>query len=493
MPMNKGDPMEKKLVSIIIPIYNAGKYLDECLESVINQTYDNLEIILLPGFSNDNSTSICEEWAAKDSRILITPQDKNCTGYARNKGISAAHGEYIAFCDADDKMLPEFVEEMISSAIENDSDIVECEYYNASEDLSSLSPYTVPELLSDFPHSFYERFGSSAVWKYMVKKAFWTSNGFRFPESNRMEDLAVYSLIFAKASKVNFIYKPLYIYRDNPHSVMHTPPDIQTRFDNFIFIASFMVSEHKRLDCFSQSKNTILSQLEHHAGYFPKAFPDSMKKDIPRWENLFTDKFKDLFGHKISVFEIRAFGWGSVGTGKLCSIMTKTASIDGKYISQMTFRGVTSENIRLQLEEILKAYKPNIILLDLLEETDYIVKYDGDIEEYLKQWFLGVSIFSGIMHSLCPDAHIFVVEKYLAHKHLEAEEMKEFENTDDINILNELLGIMYKNISASIAESIFIPSIPDSSRYSLDNDPKGGHTFDEAYYYEEIIDIIHDL
>ncbi|WP_042256406.1 glycosyltransferase family 2 protein [Butyrivibrio proteoclasticus] len=485
--------MNKKLVSIIIPIYNAEKYLDECLESVTGQTYDNLEIILLPGASNDNSISICKKWAQNDSRILITPQDKNCTGYARNKGISAAHGEYIAFCDADDKMLPEFVEEMISSAIENDSDIVECEYYNASEDLSSLSPYTVPELLSDFPHSFYERFGSSSVWKYLVRRSFWTSNELRFPESNLMEDLAVYSLLFAAASKVSYVYKPLYIYRANPHSVMHTLPDIQMRFDNFMFIASFIVNEHKRLGCYSTSKNTTLSQLEHHAEYFFQKFPNSMKKEVPLWEARFTEEFKKLFDHKISVFEIRAFGWGSVGTGKLSSIMTKTSSIDGKFISQMTFRGVTSENIRLQLEEILKAYKPNIILLDLLEETDYIVKYNGDIEEYLKQWFLGVSIFSGIIHSLCPDAHIFVVEKYLAHKHLEAEEMKEFENTDDINILNELLGIMYKNISASIAESIFIPSIPDSSRYSLDNDPKGGHTFDEAYYYEEIIDIIHDL
>ena len=104
-------------------------------------------------------------WAEKDSRIVIVTQDKNCTGYARNKGIQFSNRQYIAFCDVDDKMISTYVEEMLFSALANNSDIIECEYYSSSEDLSQLKPYTDLELLSSLPHSFYEQFGSSSVWR----------------------------------------------------------------------------------------------------------------------------------------------------------------------------------------------------------------------------------------------------------------------------------------------------------------------------------------
>ena len=88
--------MNKPLVSVIVPVLNVEKYLDECVSSIVSQTYDNLDIILLPGTSTDNSTMICNDWVKKDNRIRIVEQDKNCLGYARNKGIENAKGEYIA-------------------------------------------------------------------------------------------------------------------------------------------------------------------------------------------------------------------------------------------------------------------------------------------------------------------------------------------------------------------------------------------------------------
>lgn len=483
--------MEQVLVSVIVPVYNAEKYLSECIESLISQTYQNIEIILLPGQSNDDSTRICFKWAQKDTRILIIPQDKNCTGYARNKGILAANGKYIAFCDADDKMAPTYIEEMIYSAIINDSDIVECEYYNASEDLSSLTPYTILETLSGLPHSFYERFGSSSVWRYILKKSFWTENKFAFPETNRMEDLAIYSLLFAKAKKTSIIYKPLYVYRTNPHSVMHSSANIESVISNYTDIADYMVKEHKRLDTYSFAKETILRQLEYHGGYILDDYPALPASEKSKYEHTISDILKKMFRCNISTFEVKAFGWGSNSTGLLCNLLTKQHSSNGRYISKMTMRGMINANIKSQLEILLSDYAPNVIVVDLLEETDYLINYQEDIMKYLEEWALGVKCFSDTLKKNTPCAHIFIIEKYLATKHLINGNLIDYAQIEDIGVLNELLVVMYQTLRRSIPNNTFIGHIPSSERYSLSNDPKDGHNYDQTYYNEKIMDALH--
>ena len=104
--------LDNPKISVIVPVYNAAKYLDECVRAIAEQTFTSFEVILLPGNSKDNSTEICEEWVNKDHRIRIVPQDINSVAYARNKGITDAKGDYIAFCDADDLYLPTYLEKM---------------------------------------------------------------------------------------------------------------------------------------------------------------------------------------------------------------------------------------------------------------------------------------------------------------------------------------------------------------------------------------------
>ncbi len=488
---NERSLIDRMLISIIIPVFNAEKYLDECIESVVNQTYTELEIILLPGQSGDRSTEICHEWAGKDSRIKIVDQDKNCTGYARNKGIAFSNGEYVAFCDADDKMLPTYIEEMAGSAISNNSDIVECEYYDASEDLSQLTAYTIPELLSDFPHNFYECFGSSSVWRYIIKRNFWVDNGFKFPEANRMEDLAVYSLLFAKANNVSFVYKPLYLYRANPNSIMHTLSSINSVMDNYSYIADYITEEHRRYGVFENTKKTILNQLEYHAGFILDSCSGLTNEIHTGWEEKITNKLKSLFDCNLTSFEVKALGWGSKGTGILCNLLTKQCSADGRYTSNMTLRAMTNDSITAQLEAVILDYRPNVIVIDLLEEVDDILAHSDSIDTYLKQWILGVHSYSKALQKCCPSAHIFIIEKYLATKKLSDGIMEEFSNKDDLDILNELLRIMYQDLIKIIQDSIFISAIPEKSRYSTSDDSKSGHNYDETYYCLKIMDILH--
>jgi glycosyltransferase involved in cell wall biosynthesis len=118
--------MQKPLISIIIPVYNAEKYLVKCLDSVVNQTYRNLEIILVDDGSTDKSPEICEEYAKKDNRIKLLHKENGGVSSARNAGLSMISGEYIAWVDSDDYVETDYIEYMYKLLAEHDADISSC-------------------------------------------------------------------------------------------------------------------------------------------------------------------------------------------------------------------------------------------------------------------------------------------------------------------------------------------------------------------------------
>lgn len=117
-----------KLISVIIPVYNVERYLKRCLDSVTNQTYKNLEIILINDGSTDSSGSICNEYAKKDNRIITIHKKNGGVSSARNKGIEIAKGEYIGFIDSDDYVESNMYQELYNEAIRSDADIVMTNY-----------------------------------------------------------------------------------------------------------------------------------------------------------------------------------------------------------------------------------------------------------------------------------------------------------------------------------------------------------------------------
>ncbi|MDR3243909.1 MAG: glycosyltransferase [Elusimicrobiota bacterium] len=120
-------------LSVVIPIYNAQKYIGQCLDSIINQPFKDIEIICINDGSTDNTLSILKEYASKDSRIIIINQTNQGAGSARNKGIESAKGEYIHFMDADDYLADNAYEELYKKAQENDLDIIKCKAYAIDE------------------------------------------------------------------------------------------------------------------------------------------------------------------------------------------------------------------------------------------------------------------------------------------------------------------------------------------------------------------------
>ena len=124
-----------ELVSVILPVYNGEKYLRECIDSVLANTYQNLEIILVDDGSSDNSGLICDEYAKKGKRIKVIHQENKGLVGARNCGLAASSGTYISFIDADDMISPVFYEEMVAAMEAEHADVVACEYRHNREDV----------------------------------------------------------------------------------------------------------------------------------------------------------------------------------------------------------------------------------------------------------------------------------------------------------------------------------------------------------------------
>ena len=121
--------MEKILVSIIVPIYNTEKYLKRCIDSIVNQTYKNIEIILVDDESTDNSCRVCDEYASLDNRIKVIHKKNGGVASARNKGLDISKGEYICFVDSDDWIEKNMIEIMLKEIVKNRNGIVRCNTY----------------------------------------------------------------------------------------------------------------------------------------------------------------------------------------------------------------------------------------------------------------------------------------------------------------------------------------------------------------------------
>ena len=120
---------KKDLISVVIPVYNTEKYLKECIDSVINQSYNNLEIILVDDGSTDNSLEICNKYADMDKRIKVIHKNNGGLSDARNVGIENANGKYITFVDSDDFIENDMYELLYNDVCENNAEIAGCDYY----------------------------------------------------------------------------------------------------------------------------------------------------------------------------------------------------------------------------------------------------------------------------------------------------------------------------------------------------------------------------
>ena len=222
---NKHQMSENK-VSIVIPVYNAEKYLRKCLDSIITQTYKNNEIICVDDGSTDGSRSIVHEYMCRDDRITLLTEEHINAGAARNKGMSTARGEYILFLDSDDVFASDLIEQHIINITNHDADISVCSCL--AFDNETGQKYDIPgncliesslpdkEVFSrkDIPDTIFQ-LTDTWVWDKMYRKSFLKKNNIQFQEQQAINDALFCSLAYAEAERIAPITEKLILHRSN--------------------------------------------------------------------------------------------------------------------------------------------------------------------------------------------------------------------------------------------------------------------------------------
>lgn len=219
--------MNQKLISVIVPIYNVEKYLRKCIDSIINQTYKNLEIILIDDGSTDNSSSICDEYKKKDNRIVVIHKTNGGLSSARNKGLDISNGELISFVDSDDYIESNMLECLKANMDKYSSDISVCDFYYVKNGnkRKSKTEFKKKEYVSSDKDKFnniQNEYGPITVyvWNKLFKKEVF--NNIRFPEGKIYEDSFVICELLDYSKKVSYILKPLYYYVYRKDSITNT-------------------------------------------------------------------------------------------------------------------------------------------------------------------------------------------------------------------------------------------------------------------------------
>ncbi|WP_339239769.1 glycosyltransferase family 2 protein [Geobacillus sp. FSL W8-0466] len=201
--------MRKPLVSIIVPIYNVENCLERCINSLIKQTYENIEIIAVNDGSTDNSFNIIKNLQKKDSRIKIFNKENGGQATARNLGLDQASGDYIMMVDSDDYLDENAIMECVNVALNNEADLYIFDFYCINKDKKKKYVKSGIHLNNCF----------TAPWNKFYSKQLWQT--YRFPEGYWYEDLGIIPVIIATAERIIKIDKPLYFYdtsRENSQS-----------------------------------------------------------------------------------------------------------------------------------------------------------------------------------------------------------------------------------------------------------------------------------
>lgn len=208
---------EYPLISVIVPVYNVERYLDQCMDSLVRQSYINLEIVVVDDGSTDSSGKKCDAWAERDSRIRVIHQANKGLAGARNAGLDVARGDYIGFVDSDDYTLPDMFSTMMRNMQESEADLSIISYERENPDGSTYSNALSGQKLvmsSENAFKYVNMHGYFYVvaWDKLAKKELF--DGLRYPlDAKYAEDSPVTYQLFDRAERIVYDSTPLYRYR----------------------------------------------------------------------------------------------------------------------------------------------------------------------------------------------------------------------------------------------------------------------------------------
>jgi len=245
------------MISVIVPVYNVEKYFDQCMESLLAQTYTDFEIVLIDDGSTDSSGKKCDEWEARDSRICVFHQENVGLSETRSRGLQYAKGEYIAWVDSDDYVDKRFLEVLLRELSTSDADMVMCGFQTDVDGV--IKPYEkniFADAVFDW-QEFMERVYTyglySVVWNKLVKKSVY--DGIRFPKGRLFEDSSIMRPLAQKCRTIKVINESLYFYRRHQECITMKKREYN---DNLRYIEQFCEWIQDDIKVYAKEKNERL-------------------------------------------------------------------------------------------------------------------------------------------------------------------------------------------------------------------------------------------
>ncbi len=284
-------------ISVVVPVYNVEKYLKECIDSIINQTLEDIEIICVNDGSTDSSLEILNNYAKKDSRIIVINKSNSGYGHTMNMGLNAASGEYIGIIESDDFADKNMFEDLYKLAKEYDADIVKGDWYNYwsknkfARKNNRISSAKTLKLTNSKQDKSLLRINPS-VWSAIYKKEFLNKYNIRFLETPgaSYQDLAFSFKVFALAEKVILTDKAYLYYRqDNMNSSVKSKTKVYCVCDEYEEIDRFL-EEYPDL----KFEFKVQEEINRYNGYVSSVLriDDSVK---PEFVKVFSDHFKEEY------------------------------------------------------------------------------------------------------------------------------------------------------------------------------------------------------
>lgn len=274
----------KHKVSIVVPVYGVEQYIGHCIESLLAQTYQNLEILLVDDGGKDGSGEICDRYGAQDPRIKVIHKSNGGAASARNAGLDAATGDYICFVDGDDAVHPDYVSSLLTALTEKGADIAVCGFRHWSRtgaqpvDCSNTGEYTGQEYLLRFLRDW----SCSLLWNKIYRRE--VIGDIRMEEGHKVDDEFFTYLVVMNSRKVVLFETPLYDYRLRSSSAMQDmgPHLERIMLDRVAYITARYRNISERMpqlgpEFFRDALDTM-SRYWHHSKGMPKA-----QKEIRRW------------------------------------------------------------------------------------------------------------------------------------------------------------------------------------------------------------------
>lgn len=290
----------KDKISIIVPIYNVEKYLADCMESLINQTYENIEIILIDDGSTDNSPEICDQYCKKDNRIIVIHKENEGLSAARNLGADKAKGKYIAFIDSDDLVSLDYIDILYENIIKYNSDIAVVKYqrFKSNKDIAEIKNITENKIINLNMIEYVERalyqnnqtLYSVAAWGKLYNTSIFKN--IKYPTGKLNEDLAVILELEKYSKRVVCIDSIKYYYRISKNSIT-TQKFNQKKLD----IIEILYSLQKEIDKnYPNLKNAIINFTYSRSADLLRDIIDSKDRNKEIEEELWNNvkKYRNL-------------------------------------------------------------------------------------------------------------------------------------------------------------------------------------------------------